>query len=193
MMRRIAVIATRTRIHACHKHEATRVGHCVFGPRNGNSPVLQGLPQHFQRVLVELRKLIREQHSVMSERYFARHRSHSATHEGHFGYRMMRAAERSLCDQSRIFLQFSSNGVDLRGLQALVERQRRKNGRQSLRHHTLSASRWANHDDVVRTSGCHFEGPFDALLPTNICKIQVADILTVVKFLSRIYEQGSGA
>ena len=69
----VAVIAARTGIHRRYKHKRCRIGDGVFGTADGDLPVLKGLAQHLQRVLVKLRELVAEEHTIMCQTDFARH------------------------------------------------------------------------------------------------------------------------
>ena len=49
----VAVIATWARIHACHKHERTRIVGGIFRTADGDMAVFQWLAEHFECGLVE--------------------------------------------------------------------------------------------------------------------------------------------
>ena len=54
----VVVVAARAGVHAGHEHEGSGVGDGVRGPGDGDSPVLDGLPQHFQDGPRELREFV---------------------------------------------------------------------------------------------------------------------------------------
>ena len=76
----IAIIAAGTRVHACHKHERTRIVDGVFGAADVDVPVFQRLAQHLEGRLVELGQLVAEEHAIVCQRDFARLRSCSSTY-----------------------------------------------------------------------------------------------------------------
>ena len=61
----IAIIAAGTRVHACHKHERTRIVDGVFGAADVDVPVFQRLAQHLEGRLVELGQLVAEEHAIV--------------------------------------------------------------------------------------------------------------------------------
>ena len=83
MVRGVAIVATRTGVHAGHEHEVAGVGDAVFCPADVDLVVLQRLAQHFQGVLVELGQLVAEQHTVVGHADLARHGVDTAAHESH--------------------------------------------------------------------------------------------------------------
>ena len=64
LLGRVPVIPARTRIHARHEHERGGVFGRVLGSANGNNPVLQRLPHHFQNGAIELGQLIQAEEMV---------------------------------------------------------------------------------------------------------------------------------
>ena len=103
---------------------------------------------------------------------------------------MVRCTEWALRNQRGIPSQFSGNGMDLRRLQTLSQRQGRKNRRKPLCHHRLARSRRANHDKIVSSSGSHFHCPFGTLLPSDIGKVGIKLALVFIELFACIYVDG---
>ena len=95
-----------------------------LGARDRNQTVFERLTQHFEGMLVELGQLVGEEHAVVGQRDLAGHGIHTASDQCHLGDGVVRTAKRTLRDQSLAGRQLARNGVDLRRLQALRERQR---------------------------------------------------------------------
>jgi len=66
------VIAARTGIHSSNEHKVRRKGDATLCTTDGNYLVLQGLTQHLEVGLSELRKLIEKEHATMAQAYLAR-------------------------------------------------------------------------------------------------------------------------
>ena len=64
MMSGVAIVTARTGVHGGYELEVAGVADAVFGSAYGDVPVLKGLAQHFQSVLVELWQLNREKRLV---------------------------------------------------------------------------------------------------------------------------------
>ncbi len=67
----IAGPAAAARVHRRHQHEARRIGDAVVGARDRDLAGLQRLAQRVERLRLELRKFVEEQHAVMGERNLA--------------------------------------------------------------------------------------------------------------------------
>jgi hypothetical protein len=74
----LAGMPAAARIHRRDQHEARRVGDPMVGARNRNLAGLERLAQRVERLRLEFRQLVEEQHAVVRERYFARPRMQSA-------------------------------------------------------------------------------------------------------------------
>lgn len=72
MVRRIAIVSARTRVHASHKHEGTRIVGGIFRTADGDMSVFEWLAEYFECGLVEFRQLIAEEHTIVGKRDFAR-------------------------------------------------------------------------------------------------------------------------
>ena len=58
----MTVPSALTGVHGTYQHELAGVDHRAGGPGNLNLPVLQGLTQHLQHILLKFRQLIQKQH-----------------------------------------------------------------------------------------------------------------------------------
>jgi hypothetical protein len=56
---------------AADQHHPRREGEGLRGAGDGHAPLLQGLAQHLEDVLLELRELVEEEHAVVGERDLA--------------------------------------------------------------------------------------------------------------------------
>lgn len=83
MMRRVAIVTARTRVHACHKHKTARVVGGILGTADGDVAVFERLSQYFERGLVELRQLVAEEYAIVGKRDFARLWIAATTHQSH--------------------------------------------------------------------------------------------------------------
>lgn len=102
----------------------------------------------------------------------------------------MRRAERTLRDERYVLAQLASYGMYLCGFQTLRERERRKNGRQTLSHHRLTRTRRSYHDEVVSASRSYFQGTFHILLTSHVSIVEVEMTLVLVEFLAGIDDGG---
>lgn len=87
----------------------------------------------------------------MRQADFAGREMRTAADNGDLGRGMVDLAERSLGDQGRFFGQFADERIDLRDFQDLFESQRRQDARQRFAQQGLSASRPADHEDVMQS------------------------------------------
>ena len=97
----------------------------------------------------------------------------AAADQGYLRNRMMRGAERPLRNQRTVPSQLTGHGMYLRGLQTLAQGQGRKDGRQTLGHHGLSASRRTNHDDIMPPGRSHLKGTLHLLLSLHVGEIKI--------------------
>ncbi len=65
--RGIAEIAARAGIHGGSQHEPRWKRHRGGCARNRHRAILERLPEHFQDIPLELRKLIEEEHAVVAQ------------------------------------------------------------------------------------------------------------------------------
>ena len=69
---------------------------------DGDSSVLEGLPQYLQPVLPELRHLVQEEHPAVREADLARPRPLAATHQPRVRDGVVRRAEGAVADQRHV-------------------------------------------------------------------------------------------
>ena len=62
---RVAHVPARARVHRRHQDEARRERGRRHGPRDGDPPLFERLPEHLQAAAVELRQLVEEQNAVV--------------------------------------------------------------------------------------------------------------------------------
>ena len=86
----VAMIAARTWVHGCNKHERARELQCVFGTRDCYLAVFQRLAEQLQCCLVKLGQLVKEEHSIMGKAYLSRLWSGTAADKCHLGNSMVR-------------------------------------------------------------------------------------------------------
>ena len=98
----VAIIAAGAGVHRGDKHETARKLGGVLGAGDGDLAVLKGLAQHFEGGFVELRQLIGEEHAVVGQGYLSGLGIGTATHEGHLGDSVVRAAEGTLRDETHV-------------------------------------------------------------------------------------------
>ena len=90
----VAIVAARAGVHGGYELEVAGVADAVFRPAYGDAPVLKGLAEHFQGVLVELGQLVGEEYSVVCEADFARHGIGASAYQRHLGDGVVWPAER---------------------------------------------------------------------------------------------------
>lgn len=67
----VGEVAAGAGVHGRHEHEVRRVGERLGRAGDGHPAVFQGLAQHLQNVLLELRQLVQEQDAPVGERNLA--------------------------------------------------------------------------------------------------------------------------
>jgi len=95
--------AAAARIHCPDQHEPRRIGDAMIGAGNGNLAGFQRLAQRVERLRLEFRQLVEEQHAVVRERDFARPRVQAAADQRRHAGGMMRGAERTAVGQRATF------------------------------------------------------------------------------------------
>ena len=124
------IIATRTGVHGCHKHEIAGIVHSTLYTADGDMAVFQWLAQDLQSLALEFRQLVGKQNSIMRQGNLAGLRIGSATYEGRLADGMVRTAERPCCNERTMahaiganwrHLQFACNAMYLCGFQTLLQ------------------------------------------------------------------------
>ena len=95
----------------------------------------------------------------------------AAADEAGIGDGVMGGAEGPLRDQAGRRIQHAGYGVNLGGLQCLLEGKRGQDGGQALGQHGLSRSRRADHEDVVAAGRGHFQSALSRLLPAHVLEV----------------------
>ena len=116
VVRRVAIIAAWTRVHACHKHEATWIIGGIFRAADGDVAVFERLTEYFECGLVEFRQLIAEEYTIVGKRDFAWLWIGATTHQCYLRDGMMRGTERTLGNEGYVLAEFASDGMYLCGL-----------------------------------------------------------------------------
>ncbi len=83
----------------------------------------------------------------------------------------MRRPVRPRRDERRTVSREAQNRVDLAGLDGLLQRQLRQDGRDALGQHRLARTRRANHQDVVPARARHFHRPLGVLLAADLRQV----------------------
>ena len=63
----VSIITAGAGIHGGHKHERAREVDVIFGAGDVDLPVFEWLAQHFERVFVEFRQFVAEEHTVVCQ------------------------------------------------------------------------------------------------------------------------------
>ena len=115
MVRWVAIIAARTRVHRGNEHERAGIFDGIFGARDGYFSVFEWLSQYFESGFVELWQLIRKQNAIVCQRDLARLGRCATANKGYFGDGMVRRTERTLRNERHSLAQLACNAVYLRG------------------------------------------------------------------------------
>ena len=182
----VVVISAGGGVHRGYQGEAGGIIQGIFGARNGDVPVFEGLAEDFEDASVELGKLVEEEDAIVCQTDFTRLGIGAPAHHGDLRNGVVRASERTNGDEGRVFSQFSGYGMYLGGFQAFGERKGRKDAGKAFCHHRLAASRRAYHNQVVSACRCNLQGTFHAFLTLDIGKVEREIGLAPVKFLARI-------
>ena len=133
-------MAAAAGIHRRHQLEARRIDAAMIGPGNRDLARFQRLAQRVERLGLEFRQFIEEQHAIMGERNLAGPRAGTAADKGRHRGRMMRRAKRPPVGQFAA-RQRAGDGMDHRDFEQFAGRQRRQDRRQSCRQHAFSGAR----------------------------------------------------
>jgi len=109
-----------TGIHGGHQHETGREVEAGGGPGNGHRAVLEGLAQHLEHMLFELRQFVEEKDAVMGQGNFTRSRHLPAADQAGIGNCIMGRAKGSGGEQRRFFGQEAGGGENFGGLDRLL-------------------------------------------------------------------------
>ena len=133
-------------VHGRHEHEVRRVGQRLGRAGYRHPAVFQGLAQHLQHVLLELRQFIQEQDPSVGEGDLAGPGADPAADEPGVADGVVRRAERATHHERGLAREHSGHGVNLGDFQGLVEGERRQNRGDALGKHGLAAARRAHEE-----------------------------------------------
>ena len=128
-------VAAGTGIHGGHQHAGGRIGEALPGTGDGHAAVLQGLAQHFQRVLAEFGQLVEEEHAAMGQAHLTGQGMQAAAHQGCLRDRVVRRPEGPHAHQPLPGGQLARHAVDLGDFQGFFKVQGRQDGGQTLGQH----------------------------------------------------------
>ena len=163
--------AAAARIHRRDQHEARRIGDAVIGARDRDFAGFQRLAQRVERLRLEFRQFVEEQHAVMGERNFARPRTQAAADQSRHAGRMMRRAERPPVGERAAFDLAGDRG-DHRDFEQLGRRQRRQDRRQPRRQHRFAGAGRSDHEQIVAAGRRDFERALGALLALDVGEVE---------------------
>ena len=107
----------------------------------------------------------------MGQRHLARTGRLSAADHGDLRGEMVRSPERPPGHQPARQPRAACHGVNFGGLQRLLARQRRQDGRQAPCEHRLARARGTDHNDVVAARRGNLQRPFHMRLPLHVGEI----------------------
>ena len=167
----VGTVAAGAGIHGRDQHEVRRIGDGIGRTGDGHRALLQRLTQDFERLPLELGKLVQKQHAMMGKAHLPGMRRHTAADDGHAGIAVMGRAERPLRHKSMPVEQ-ARYAVDLGDFQSLFKTEGRKNAGHTLGQHGLAASGRPDEQKVVRPGSRYLHSPLGALLPLHVGKVQ---------------------
>src|SRR5690606_3758163 len=113
---RMIMISTGTRVHSRNQDKACRV---IYGnpcPGYGHVPGFEGLPEHLQHGSFKLRKLVKEQNTIVCQGNFTGLRIGATAHQRHIADGMVWGPEGALRHEGYGRAQLAGNGVNLGSL-----------------------------------------------------------------------------
>src|SRR5216117_3873750 len=117
---------------------------------------------------------------MMRERDFPRRGIDVAAKQTGVTGGMMWRAKWAASDERLARSEQAHDAVNLRGLERLLQRQRRKDGREPLGEHRFAGAGRANEQDVVTACSGNFEGTLDRFLSFDFREIKFV-VLTLVE------------
>ena len=169
----VAIVTTRAGIHGGHEHERGGIGDIIFGAGDVDGAVLERLTQDLQHGAWKLGQLVTEEDTIVGQADFARLGILSATYECHRRDRVMGGAEGTLGNERTGTGKGACNGVDLCGLETLVQREWRQDAGKSLGQHRLAAPRRAYHEEIMSACRCNLEGTLHLLLAFDLREVEL--------------------
>src|SRR6185295_17167704 len=132
--------------------EAGGKGQPGAGPDDGDEALFERLAERLESVAAELRQLVQEEHAVVRQARLPRPRGGSSSDHADRARSRVRAAERTLEKQAGRRL-VGGERPDLRHLDRLGRRERRKQPWQTAREHRLTGAWRAEEEEVVAARG----------------------------------------
>ena len=174
-------------VHGAHQHKVAGVGLRRGRPDQGDLPLLHGLAQNLQHVLVKLRQLVQEQDSPVGQGNLPRlgKRGPAPCHP-HRGDGVVGGPEGPAEKQGPLLGSEPHDGVNLRCLQGLPPGHGGQDRGQTPGQHTLAGAGRADHGHVVSPGGGNLQHPLYLGLPTDLRKVRQ------VQFLLRPRPHGGG-
>ena len=171
--------AVGRRIHGGHQHELGGKGHRARGARDGDAAFFQRLAHGLQDAALELGQFVQEQHAVVREGDFAGRGIDVAAQQAGVAGGVMRRAERAARHQRLAGRQQADDAVNLGGLQRLLQRERRQDGRQPLGQHGFARARRADQQHVVPAGGGDLQRALDRFLPFDLGEVHLVLVVLV--------------
>ena len=130
---RVAVVTAGAGVHRGHKHEGGGECHGSRGAGDRHLAILQRLTHHFEGRAVELGQFVQEEDAVMGEAHFARGDVRGTPQQPDVGDGVMGIAEGTAQHDRFSGGEEAADGMDLGGLDRLLERHRWHDGRDAAR------------------------------------------------------------
>ena len=155
---RISEEAARTRIHRGDEKQVARKDQGPRGPHDRNAMLLERLPDGLQDVAPELRQLVEEQHAAVREGRFAGRGAGPAPDQTRRGNPVVGCPKRRVGQETGSGRERARDRMDLRDLDRLRGRKRRKNPGKPSGEHRLSGSGRSRKQQVVAPRGADLGG-----------------------------------
>ncbi len=160
-------VTASARVHGGHQLETRRIDAAMVRAGNRDLARLQWLTKRVQRLGLEFRQFIKEQHAVMRQGYFAGARMGSPTNQRRHGRRMMGRPERPTIGELPP-RQSSGDRVNHRHFQKLPRRQGRQDRRQPRGEHAFPGARRPIEKDIVPASRSDLQRTLGAFLSLDL-------------------------
>ena len=143
----------------------------MIGARDRDLAGLERLAQRVERLRLEFRQLVEEQHAVMGERDFARPRVQAAADQRRHAGGVMRCAERPPVGERAAFDLAGDRG-DHRDFEQFGRRQRRQDRGQPRRQHRFAGAGRSDHEQIVAAGRGDFERALGAFLALDVGEVE---------------------
>jgi hypothetical protein len=132
------------------------------------------LPQDFEGGSFELGKFVEEEHAIVGQADFAGTGIGRASDEPDIGDGVMGGAEGAAADEAFPRRDQPGDTVDAGGFDGFFEGKGREDGGEPFGQHAFSRTGISDEQDVMRTGGRDFQGPFDTFLAFDIGEVEIA-------------------